>query len=59
MNSEAKENKHVRREPWPQIKNVVNHGKTAYSCDARIKVRGERKFFDTREKLKVGSGSNA
>ena len=40
--------KSKKREPWPRIKQVVNHGKTVYLCDARIKGRGERRFFETK-----------
>jgi integrase len=50
MNSELREKKQKRkREPWPQIKRVLNHGKAVYLCDARIKGRGERRFFDTKK----------
>jgi len=50
MNTEPKNKQQKKkREPWPQIKKVVNHGKVVYLCDARIKGRGERKFFDTRK----------
>jgi integrase len=42
-------NKSKKRQPWPRIKQVVNHGKTVYLCDARIKGRGERRFFETKK----------
>ena len=47
MNTELKNKK--KREPWPQIKKVVNHGNSVYVCDARIKGRGERRFFNTKK----------
>jgi integrase len=37
-----------KREAWPQIKQVVNHGRLVYLCDARIGGRGERRFFETK-----------
>ncbi len=49
MNTEPKQKTRKKREPWPQIKKVINHGKLVYLCDARIKGRGERKFFDTKK----------
>ena len=49
MNTEPKQKTRKKREPWPQIKKVINHGKPVYLCDARIKGRGERKFFDTKK----------
>jgi hypothetical protein len=30
---------------------VTNHEKAAYLADARIKGKGERKFFDVRDEL--------
>jgi hypothetical protein len=44
MNTKSK-----KRELWPRIKESVNHGKPVYVVDARIKGRGERKFFGTRK----------
>jgi hypothetical protein len=41
--------KSKKRETWPRIKQIVNHGKTLYLCDARIKGRGERRFFETKK----------
>lgn len=49
MNTEPKQKTRKKREPWPQIKKIINHGKLVYLCDARIKGRGERKFFDTKK----------
>jgi hypothetical protein len=48
MNTRA-DKKSKKREPWPRIKQVVNHGKTVYLCDARIKGRGERRFFEAKK----------
>jgi hypothetical protein len=32
---------------------VTNHEKAAYLADARIKGKGERKFFDVRDELAI------
>ena len=36
-----------KRRQWPKVKKSINHGKEVYVVDARIKGKGERKFFDT------------
>ena len=38
-----------KRQPWPLVRKTSNHGKVIYLCDARIKGRGERRFFNNRE----------
>ena len=59
MNTEPKQKTRKKREPWPQIKKVINHGKLVYLCDARIKGRGERKFFDTKKEAVSWGSENA
>jgi integrase len=44
--------RHMKNQ-WPKIKEVKNHGKTAYMVDCRINGRGERRFFDTRGSAKT------
>ena len=39
--------KPAKREAWPRIKPVINHGKPMFMVDCRINGRGERKFFVT------------
>ena len=36
-----------KKREWPKIKKSMNHGKLVYVVDARMKGKGERKFFDT------------
>jgi integrase len=43
-----KEKKPEKREAWPRMKPVVNHGKPMIMVDCRIGGRGERKYFATR-----------
>jgi integrase len=38
-----------KRQLWPQIRRTTNHGKVIYMCDARVRGRGQRRFFDSRE----------
>ena len=49
LKKEKKKEQKQKRQPWPQIKKVTNHGKEVYLCDARIKGRGERRFFETKK----------
>jgi integrase len=37
-----------KREPWPRIRKTINHGTPTFTVDARIKGKGERRFFPTR-----------
>lgn len=45
----SRNKKSKKREPWPRITQVFNHSKTVYLCDARIRGRGERRFFETKK----------
>ena len=37
------------KKSWPCIKKTMNHGKTCWLVDARVKGDGERRFFDIKD----------
>lgn len=38
----------MKKQPWPKIKPVEKNGKSMLVVDARIKGKGERRYFDTK-----------